>query len=182
MEPKTDPLIWFFIIIPIGLLILFVFWARHSRAQYARRIAQSTPMIIPSVHGVVGDSSITLINATFYTTDGSVKECPDPDFSDWIIATIYNEIKVFAIMEGLRNPKYLCPACSQELNPDGRHPIPVDYLVQYKQFPPFTIQISVPSVECPSCHKICGIDPDTKTETNLTEAVARAFLSANIKF
>jgi len=136
---------------------------------------------IPSMYGAVGESAVTFIDASFLTKDGIVKKYPDPDFGSLLITEIYDKIQIFAIKKGLFRKKYLCPSCGEELNLDAKRIIETEHKLRIKELPPFAIRISLPSVECSHCHKICGIDLDGTTSFNLNEAIIRAFDTENIK-
>jgi hypothetical protein len=131
--------------------------------------------------GVESLSAITFIDATFSTKDGDVKNYPAPIFGEWLITQIYEIIKRFAIKKGLFRKKFLCSGCLEELNVEIVRPIETEHQLQLDKFPPFRIRINLPSVECPHCRKICGIDLDGSASFNLNEAIMHAFESENIR-
>jgi hypothetical protein len=68
-----------------------------------------------------------------------------------------------------------------ELSPELREPKQIEYELAYKDFDPFVIQITIPSIPCPQCSRICGIDSDGSLNNHLSEAIIAAFRSENIK-
>jgi hypothetical protein len=110
-----------------------------------------------------------------------MKRYPDPDFGAWLIEEIYNKKKIFAERRGLFKKRLLCSSCSTELSRDSQVPKQIEYELKYKNFTPFTVRISIPSVECPQCKKICGVDATGALGYHLNEAIIHAFKSENIK-
>lgn len=93
---------------------------------------------------------------------------------------IYNKKQILAKIKGLFKKRLLCSSCQTELdiNPQEQRQIELD--LQYKEFSPFKILITISSVICPQCNKICGVDLDGNKSYRLNEAVIAAFESENI--
>jgi uncharacterized protein YlaI len=102
-------------------------------------------------------------------------------FGEWLITEIFENKKIIAKKKGRSRPEYLCPACNQKLDIEKRRPIQTEYELKFEEFEPFTIRTNIPSVECPKCNKICGIDLDGWVNDNLVDAIIDAFASENIK-
>ncbi len=151
-------------------------------AQKRKSIRKNrTYVSIPFMTGSDGDASVTFINATFQKVNESKKRYPDPDFGAWIFEQIYVTKKILAERRGAFKKKSFCPSCSTELFPELREPKQIEYELKYKDFDPFVIQITIPSVICPLCGRICGIDLDGSLNNHLNEAIIAAFRSENIK-
>ena len=131
--------------------------------------------------GTYGDTTVTFINATFQKVNETKKRYPDPDFGFWLIEEIYKNKKILADRQGTFKKKLFCSSCGAELNSDLREPKRIEYELKYMDFDPFIIQVKIPSVECPLCRRICGIDLDGSLNNQLNEAIIAAFNSENIK-
>lgn len=135
---------------------------------------------IPYLHGVQGDFAVTFIDATFSTPDNVRRTYPGADFVDWLLSEIYDNLQRFAIKKGLLSKKYYCPVCGDEINPDRYDFLQTEHRLRYKELSPFTIRIIVPSVRCPHCQKISGVDLDGKANYHLKEAILQAFKNERI--
>lgn len=131
--------------------------------------------------GADGDASVMFVNATFQEVNETVKQYPDPDFGAWLFDEIYAKKRILAERRGILKKKLFCPSCSNELNPDLQAQKQIEYKLKYKDFNPFVVQITIPSVACPQCNKISGIDWDGSLNNHLNEAMIAAFKSENIK-
>lgn len=136
---------------------------------------------IPTMTGADGDAKVRFINATFQKVSESKKRFPDPDFGAWLIEQVYSEKKMMAERRGAFKKKLYCPSCDGELSPEIREPKQIEYELQYHDFDPFVLQITVPSVTCPQCGKVCGMDLDGSLSNHLGDAIIAAFNSENIK-
>ncbi|WKZ50310.1 MAG: hypothetical protein QY329_12690 [Anaerolineales bacterium] len=137
-------------------------------------------VVIPSMTGTDRDASITFINAVFQENE-NVKRYPDPDFGAWLFEEVYNRKKILAERRGVFRKKISCASCGTELNPELKTPMKIEYELKFKDFNPFVLQITVPSVVCPQCDKISGVDLDGSLNDQLNEAMIAAFKSENIK-
>jgi hypothetical protein len=140
-----------------------------------------TCVSIPLMTGSDGDMSVAFLNATFQKINETKKRYPDPDFGVWLIEQIYNVKKIMAKRRGVFRKKSFCSSCGNELNPELRLPKQIDYELKYKDFDSFVLQIIIPSVTCPQCNKVSGIDLDGSLAYHLNEAIIAAFESENIK-
>ena len=136
---------------------------------------------IPLMTGADGDALVTFINATFQKVNESVKRYPDPDFGGWLFEQIYYKKRILAERRGVIRKKLFCFSCGAELNPDFQAPKRIEYELKYKNFDSFVVQITIPSVICPQCNKISGVDLDGSLNNHLNEAIIAAFKSENIK-
>jgi heme/copper-type cytochrome/quinol oxidase subunit 4 len=135
---------------------------------------------LPLLTGSDGDASVAFHNATFQKVNESGKRFPDPDFGAWLIKQIYQTNKILAESTGVLKRKFFCPSCGTELSPEGREQEQKEFELRYKDFAPFIMQITIPSVMCPQCSRICGIDLDGSLNYHLNEAILHAFGSENI--
>ena len=131
--------------------------------------------------GVDGDATVIFINATFQKVNETKKRYPDSDFGFWLIEEIYKNKKILADRQGTFKKKLFCSSCGTELNSDFRGPKQIEYELKYIDFDPFIMQVIIPSVECPQCKQICGIDLDGSLNNQLNEAIIAAFNSESIK-
>lgn len=139
-----------------------------------------TYVLIPLMSGTHGYASASFINATFQEVSDSKKRYPDPDFGAWLIEQIYRVKRTLAERRGIFRKKFFCSSCETELNPDFRSPKQIEHKLQYKDLEPFGLQITIPSVTCPQCNQICGIDLDGSLNSDINEAIIAAFKSENI--
>jgi hypothetical protein len=137
-------------------------------------------VVIPSMTGTDGEVSVTLSNATFQEKNDSTKTYAHPEFGPWLIEQIYREQKILAVKKGLFKKIYVCPNCSSELNPDLRKSMEISFDLKHLDFSQFNVKITIPSVECPQCKKVCGIDIKGSLDNHLAEALIHAFQSKNI--
>jgi len=137
--------------------------------------------IIPFMRGTDGDASVVFVNTTFQVVNETEKRYPDPDFGAWLIDEIYNKKKIFAERKGLFKKRFFCAACGTEINLEKLSPKQIEYEIKYKHFNSFRLQISIPSVICPRCTRICGIDLDGSLTFHLNESILHAFKSNSIK-
>jgi len=144
-------------------------------------MADKTYVTIPFMTGTDGAASVEFINVTFQEKNDFTKRYPDPDFGAWLIEEIYNLRKIFAVKRGFFRKRFLCPSCSTELSSDSQVRMQIVFELKYKNFTPFTMRITIPSIECPRCKKICGIDAIGSLGYHLNEAIIHAFKSENIK-
>ena len=142
---------------------------------------ESKFVVIPSMSGIDDEVSISLINATFQEKDDFVRKYPHPEFGPWLVEQISKRDKIFAIKKGLFKKVYVCPSCSSELNPDSRKPVEKVFELKYLDFSPFTVKLTVPSVECPQCKTICEIEIKNSLDYHIAEALIRSFETQNIK-
>ena len=130
--------------------------------------------------GTDGEVSVALVNATFLEKDNFVRTYPDPEFGAWLIEQIHTEQKIFATKKGIFKKVYICPKCSSELNPDLLKPAENSFDLKYLDFAPFSVKITAPSVKCPQCNDVCGIDIKGSIDNHLAEALIHAFESQNV--
>lgn len=153
----------------------------HSSPKKQSARKNRNYVVIPMMTGTDGDASVTFLNATFQKVNESKKRFPDPDFGAWLIEQIYSEKKMMAERRGAFKKKLYCPSCDGELSPEIREPKQIEYELQYHDFDPFKMQITIPSVVCPQCGKVCGMDLDGSLSNYLGDAIIAAFKSVNIK-
>jgi len=140
-----------------------------------------TYVTIPLMTGSDGAASVTFLNATFQKGNGAQKRYPASDFGGWLIDQIYNVKKIMAERRGVFKKKLFCPSCGAELHSEYRGPKQIEFELRYVDFDPFILQITIPSISCPQCNRICGIDSDGSLNNHLSEAILAAFKSENIK-
>ncbi len=136
---------------------------------------------VPFMTGKHGEASVVLMNVTFVLENDLTKRYCDPDFGAWLLEEIYNRKRLFAVKKGFFKKSWWCPSCRTEICADTQAPHRIEYELKYKDFAPFSIQITIPSVECPECKKICGVDQNGSLGYHLNEAIIQAFKSENIK-
>ena len=145
-------------------------------------MSEKAYVIVPIMTGTAGGATATFINATFQVKNKSEKRYPAPDFGSWLVEQISDVHKLLA--ESCRiffKQKFYCPSCSTELDPNLRKPVETVYELKFHDFDPFTLKITFPSVECPECKKICGIDIKGPSGSTVYEAILNAFAAENIK-
>lgn len=138
-------------------------------------------ILIPLMTGADGDASVAFINATFQRVNESIKRYPDPDFGAWLTEQIFYKKKIFSDMQGVFRKKFSCPSCGTELDPAFKKFRQIEYQLRYKDFAPFVLQVTIPSVICRQCNRVSGIDIDGSLNNHLSEAIIIAFKTENIK-
>ncbi len=137
--------------------------------------------VIPTMIGMANGVSVSFVNATFQNVNESINRYPDPDFGAWLFNEMYSKKRILAERRGVFKKRLFCPSCGTELNPLLQEPMQIEHELKYKNFDPFVIQIIMPSVICPQCNKITGVDLDGSLNNHLNEAIIAAFESENIK-
>ncbi len=135
---------------------------------------------IPFITGTDGNATVTFIDVTFQKVNDTFNRYPDPEFGAWLIEQIFAKKKILAEKWGFFEKKLFCSSCRTELNPELQTPKRIDCELKYKDFDPFIAYITIPSVICPQCNRICGIDLDGSLSDHINEAIIAAFKSKNI--
>ena len=135
---------------------------------------------IPFMVGTDEDASVTFINTTFLKVNQTDNRYPDLDFGAWIIEQIYEKKKILATSRGIFKKILFCSSCHTKLDSELQALKQIECELKYKDFDPFFIHITIPSVICPQCNKICGIDLDGSLIDHINEATIAAFKSKNI--
>jgi phage FluMu protein Com len=141
-------------------------------------------VVIPLMTGAAGEASVTITNATFQITSSSIKRYPEKDFGIWLVEQISEIRKYLAKTSGfygIIKKKYYCPSCSTKLDPNLRAPMETTFNLKYRDFTPFTLKITFPSIECPKCKKVSGIDIKDPPGSMVYKAILNAFSTENIK-
>ncbi len=142
---------------------------------------QKNLVVIPKMTGTEANVTVTIREATFQEQADGARHYPDPNFGVWLIEQLHDREKIFATRKGLFKKSYWCPTCGTELGIDERKVIESTYKLEFMDFPPFFIDIAMPSVPCLQCKKVNGIDPDGAVTSNLGEAIVHAFNSRNVR-
>jgi|GEM_PF-3304194 hypothetical protein len=141
-------------------------------------------IVIPIMTGTYKDATVTILNSTFQVKNESAKSYPAPDFGSWLVEQIYDVNKFLADARGFYvffKKKFYCPSCSTQLDPGLRKPVETVYELKFRGFDPFTIKIVFPSVGCPKCGKVCGIDMNGSPGYDVSAAILQAFETEHIK-
>jgi hypothetical protein len=147
-------------------------------------MAEKKYVVIPLMTGISGETSVTITNATFQIGNGEIKRYPDRNFGVWLVEQIDRKIKFLAIsigFFGIIHQKYYCPECLTQLNMNLRKPMETIMNLQYREYEPFILKITYPSVKCPKCNKVSGIDINDYKGTTIYGAINNAFSKENIK-
>jgi hypothetical protein len=198
LRPQTNPSSWsiaggkaILIVYLVAVLLSAYFnWPRERKESVKSLVGnpKGKPprknrayVSIPLMTGSDGDVSVTFHHATLQQIKESKKRYPDPDFGSWLIEQIYNAKKIMAERKGAFKKRLFCSSCGAELSPEYLGPKQIELELRYKDFKPFVMQITIPSVACPQCNKVCGVDLDGSLNDHLSEAIIAAFRSENIK-
>jgi hypothetical protein len=141
-------------------------------------------IVLPNLTGHYGEASVTLTNPTFLLNSRSEKHYPDKYFGAWLVTQINERVTHFAKTSGffgILKKKYLCPSCSGQLDPNPREPVSTVLEMNYKDFTPFSLQITIPSVTCPKCGFICAIDVNDPPGSMIFGAINNAFEKESIR-
>ncbi len=136
---------------------------------------------IPCISGIDDSVTATICNATFEDKRDGTKRYGNPIFGEMLIEEIYNRQKLFARKAKLFGKSDSCPECKTKLDPTTSSIRTLEFTTSIKPFEPYTVKLTLPTVECPNCKKICVLDPDGKLGFQLGEALIKAFDSENIK-
>lgn len=135
---------------------------------------------IDCMEGKDGNISVVFCGAPFRLEKDGTKRYIDPNFGAWLLEEIYRKNNLFCIKKGLFHKEWFCPSCQTKLNSNNTIQNQVEYKLEYKEYPSFTIQITLPSVICPECKKINAIDINGTLEYRVNEVIIQAFKSKNI--
>jgi hypothetical protein len=138
-------------------------------------------IVIPNMSGAEGDVKVTISNATVQDRWDHSLQFPDPEFGGWLLEQVFSREKVVAKRTGLLVKNYLCSSCQTELNPSLSTNLNSKYEFTFMDFPPFSVTFEMPSVVCPRCNKIRGIDLKGALQYQISQAIVQAFESKNIK-
>lgn len=138
-------------------------------------------VVIPKMTGTEENVTVTFRDVVFQEKEDASRQFLHPEFGAWLIEQLYKWEKIFATKKGLFKKSYWCASCGAELDVVSRTPKESSYKLQFSDFPPFYIDISMPSVVCPQCKKTNGVDFDGTLEFNLGEAMLHAFRSKDVR-
>lgn len=135
---------------------------------------------IDNMAGKQGNILVGFLGTPFRFEDGKTTRYIDSNFGAWLIEEINNRRNLFCTRKGLLHKEFFCPSCQTRLNIKPTMQNQIEYNLEYKEYPSFKLQITLPSVICPECKKIIGIDIDGSLSYQLNEAIIQAFRSTNI--
>jgi transcription elongation factor Elf1 len=141
---------------------------------------QPAYVTLPQISGSEGQVSVSFLNATFQKK-GHVRTYPDPAFGSWLVDEIYNHRKLFAVKKGVLKKSFTCPACNSRLVQASASRRSIEYELQYRGLPPFTLRIDILAAECPQCGKVSVIDARGRLVYSLNEAMIHAFEAGKVK-
>jgi hypothetical protein len=139
-------------------------------------------IVIPLMKGNSGEVTATITNATF-RIEKTQKRYVDKEYGKWLVQQIYNNIDNQAKTSGflgiIKNT-YYCPKCSTNLDSNKRILAEKEFQLAYRNFQPFIIKITLPTVECSKCGKESVIDTSSQPGSSVYGAIIRAFESEDI--
>jgi hypothetical protein len=175
-----------FALLAISAFLALLFIAAYSSPRSAHHNVRSPRQSnarreyirIPYMYGESGNVSVVFTNATASVDKKQTRCHPDAEYSPWLVEELENKQKIFAVT---RNAQLICPACDTILPPDFAASQTIESEIQYRDFDPFTLRITIPAVKCSACGKMCAVEVNGNERFNLYEAMVRAFASEQIK-
>lgn len=182
-----------FVLLTVTLISAYYSWPRSKyesipQKKYfdktnlrARKNSTKELVSIPFMSGTNNSISVFFYNATFIRINNSSLKYPDQDFGAWIIEEIYEKRKIFTESVGYFRKKQRCPQCKTEINFLGIKTHEVIIETGYKDLPPMTIKVLLPSVICLKCEIICGVETKGSSPYFLNEAILDLFETNKIR-
>jgi hypothetical protein len=138
-------------------------------------------VVIPYLMGADGEASVEINNLTVRVDQQSRLRFINPEFGAWLLDQIYEKHKILAIRRGLLRKTWTCPECDAELLPESAKPMSIEVKLETSGFVALVVTIRLPSVECPNCRRICGMDKKGSLPYHVNEAIVRALEGGKIK-
>ncbi len=135
---------------------------------------------IDCLKGKKGNISVMFLGAPFRVENEKTKRLIDPNFGAWLLEEIYNRNNLFCKRKGFLHKEWFCPSCKTMLKISNTIQNQFRLTLVYKEYPSFILQLTLPSVICPKCKEIMGIDIDGLLSYQLNEAIIQAFKSESI--
>jgi hypothetical protein len=125
-------------------------------------------------HGV----SVRLTDLTVrQTTSG--RRYPYSDFGTDFIEAL-NRALVTPRRRGLIRSKLVCPSCEASLEGVPVATVPVTTEIALARIPPILVDLEMPGLECPGCHRALVNIDDRAVESDLSDALIDAFKSVGL--
>jgi hypothetical protein len=128
--------------------------------------------------GRAGDVSVTLTDMSFRQTS-SGRRLPYPDFGSDFIAALH-EALVGPRRQGLVRSKLVCPDCQSSVEGIAVERVAVTTEIALTRIPPVRVDLEIPGMTCPGCHRSLVMIGHRAVASNLSDALIRAFTGAGV--
>jgi hypothetical protein len=130
------------------------------------------------VTGRARDVTVTLTDLSFRRT-GNGRRYPYPDFGSDFIEALHKAL-VAPRRRGLFRSTLVCASCDASLEGVVVAPVAVTTEIALTQIPPIRVDLDMPGLKCPGCHRSLVKIDDRAVDTDLSDAVIDAFASASL--
>jgi hypothetical protein len=130
------------------------------------------------ISGRAGDISVTLTDLSFRQTS-SGRRFPYSEFGPDFIAALHGAL-VGPRRQGLVRPKLVCPSCESPLEGIAVEPVAVTTEIALTRIPPVRVDLEMPGMTCPGCHRSLVMIGDRAVASNLSDALIDAFNGAGV--
>ncbi len=128
--------------------------------------------------GHAGDVGVTLSDLSVRQTSTG-RRFPYPDFGSDFIAALHGSL-VAPKRQGLVRSKLVCPDCQSSLEEIAVEPVEVSTEIALTRIPPVRVDLEMPGIACPGCHRTLVMIGDRAVASNLSDALIDAFTGADV--
>jgi ribosomal protein L34E len=130
------------------------------------------------ITGRAGDVSVTLTDLSFRQTSTG-RRFQYPEFGPDFIAALHGSL-VAPKRQGLVRSKLVCPSCESFLEGIAVERVAVTTEIALTRIPPVRVELEMPGMTCPGCHRSLVMIGDRAVASELSDALIDAFKGAGI--
>jgi len=132
---------------------------------------------VPKLVGKYKQVRVTFIGAYFLDPSGAKdKRYADDGFGPFILEEVFRRQSILTKRKGILKKSHHCRSCDADLMGLKAHRRKFSLNIQYKQIPPFKLEIEMPGIPFRKCGTSNAVNEDT-TEQVISGAIALAFES-----
>src|SRR5215470_2566439 len=131
---------------------------------------------VPKLVGKHKQVRVTLLGAWFMRPGPSDKRYADDGFGPFILDEVFRRQSILTKRKGILKKNHHCRSCDADLMGLKAHRRKFSLNIQYKQIPPFKLEIEMPAIPCRKCGTSNAVNEDS-TEQVISGAIALAFES-----
>src|SRR4030095_11340873 len=132
---------------------------------------------IPKLVGKYKQVRVTFFGASFFKTEGAASpRFADDNFGLFVLDEIFSRQSILTKQKGLLKKTHHCRKCGADLMGLKAHRRRFALNIQYKQLPPFKLEIEMPAIPCRKCGTSNAVNEES-TQFTIGGAIAMAFES-----
>src|SRR5215471_3486300 len=132
---------------------------------------------VPKLVGKYKQVRVTFLGAYFFDrTVSRARQYADDGFGPFILDEVFRRQSILSKRKGLLKKNHHCRSCDADLMGLKAHRRKFSLSIQYKQIPPFKLEIEMPAIPCRKCGTSNAVNEDN-TEQVISGAIALAFQS-----